>query len=176
MDGLIRGYINGFAQINSGVLPIFVTDSVYTTRPGFLDGGYHSSLGKEPSGQTYIYGSYLIENDPNNLVFGQDVSILSHELGEWMDDPFTDNKNVCGDGGLLEVGDPLESETNYGTFVVTLQNRLYHIQDLVFCRTSERPARTRSISCLISSGPQTRRSALFTPSRVEPMAATLLPD
>ena len=35
--------------------------------------------------------------------FSQDVSALSHETGEWYDDPLTNNGVACG---ILEVGDP----------------------------------------------------------------------
>jgi hypothetical protein len=38
----------------------------------------------------------------------EDVAALSHEVGEWMDDPFVDNFTPCfAEGGILEVGDPL---------------------------------------------------------------------
>jgi hypothetical protein len=37
---------------------------------------------------------------------------LSHDLGEWMDDPFVDNSLNCIDNSLMEVGDPLENNAN----------------------------------------------------------------
>src|SRR5579872_7104156 len=50
-----------------------------------------------------------------------------------VDDPLTVNYNgnntPCG---ILEVGDPLENEPNYGDYAYTLNNFTYHLQDLVF--------------------------------------------
>jgi hypothetical protein len=64
--------------------------------------------------------------------FSQDVSALSHEVGEWMDDPLTVNFNgnntPCG---ILEVGDPLENNPNFGGFPYSLHGFTYNLQDLV---------------------------------------------
>jgi len=40
-------------------------------------------------------------------VFSQDTAALSHEIGEWMDDPFVDNRVPCSDNSIMEIGDPL---------------------------------------------------------------------
>jgi hypothetical protein len=65
--------------------------------------------------------------------FSQDVSALSHEIGEWADDPLTVNYNgnntPCG---ILEVGDPEEGDANFGAFHYVLHNFTYNLQDLVF--------------------------------------------
>ncbi len=65
-------------------------------------------------------------------IFAQDVSALSHESGEWMDDPLVVNTNgntvACG---ILEVGDPEEGFSNYGAFPYTLGGSTYNLQDLV---------------------------------------------
>jgi len=64
-------------------------------------------------------------------VFSQDVSALSHEVGEWLDDPLTDNRVACG---IYEVGDPLEGGQSghpYGTWTYKLHGFTYHLQDLV---------------------------------------------
>jgi hypothetical protein len=64
--------------------------------------------------------------------FAQDVSALSHEIGEWLDDPLTNNAVACG---IYEVGDPLEGGQPghpYGTWPYTLHGFTYHLQDLVF--------------------------------------------
>jgi hypothetical protein len=57
---------------------------------------------------------------------------LSHEVGEWADDPLTVNYNgnntPCG---ILEVGDPLEGNSNYGGYHYTLHGFTYNLQDLV---------------------------------------------
>jgi len=60
------------------------------------------------------------------------VSVLSHEIGEWADDPLTLNYNgnntPCG---ILEVGDPLEGNPNYGAHPYKLNRFTYNLQDLV---------------------------------------------
>ena len=64
--------------------------------------------------------------------FSQDVSALSHEIGEWMDDPFADNFVHCNDNSLMEDGDPLVNNSNYGAFPYSLGGFTYHLQSLVF--------------------------------------------
>jgi hypothetical protein len=63
--------------------------------------------------------------------FSQDVSALSHEIGEWMDDPLVvntgGNSTPCGS---LENGDPLENTANFGGFPYTLGGFTYNLQDL----------------------------------------------
>ena len=43
-------------------------------------------------------------------------------------DPFTSNNSPCG---ILEVGDPLETEPNFGDYPYVLNGFTYHPQDLV---------------------------------------------
>ena len=64
--------------------------------------------------------------------FAQDVSALSHEIGEWVDDPFVNNHVHCHDNSLMEDGDPLENNSNYGAFPYSLGGFTYHLQSLVF--------------------------------------------
>jgi len=116
------------SQINPGVLPIFITYNIYLTSGGCCIGGYHSANGSQPSGQTYSYATYVDSAGS----FAQDVSALSHEIGEWMDDPFVDNRVNCTDNSILEVGDPLEGESNYGGYKYTLNGFTYNLQSLVF--------------------------------------------
>jgi hypothetical protein len=65
--------------------------------------------------------------------FSQDVSALSHEVAEWADDPLVVNTNgnpvPCG---MLEVGDPEETFTNFGAFPYAVNGFSYNLQDLVF--------------------------------------------
>lgn len=62
----------------------------------------------------------------------EDVSALSHEVGEWADDPLTVNFNgnnaPCG---ALEVGDPDEGDANFGCVPYGLHGFSYNLQDLV---------------------------------------------
>jgi hypothetical protein len=118
-------------KLNPGVLPLFITYDTYLTEvplEGCCIGGYHSANGSQPGGQTYSYTTYV--DDPGS--FAQDVSAMSHELGEWMDDPFVDNNVNCLDNSIMEVGDPLENNANYGAFPYTLNGFAYNLQSLVF--------------------------------------------
>jgi hypothetical protein len=128
-DAKLQTIMLQFTQINPGVLPLFVTYDVYLTQGGgCCYGGYHSGNGVQPGGQTYSYATYV--DSPG--AFSQDVSALSHEIGEWMDDPFVDNNVNCNDNSILEVGDPLEGNANYGAYPYSLNGFTYHLQSLVF--------------------------------------------
>jgi hypothetical protein len=117
------------ATINPGVLPLFVTYNIFLTQNGgCCIGGYHSANGSQPGGQTYAYATYVDERGS----FSQDVSAFSHEIGEWMDDPFVDNSVNCTDNNIMENGDPLENNANYGDYAYTLNGFTYNLQDLVF--------------------------------------------
>jgi len=86
-----------------------------------------------PSNQTYGIGTYL---DPGVFTGSADISALSHEVGEWVNDPFGNNTvptwghvgQVAGCQTNLEVGDPLSGNI----FAVKLNNFTYHMQDLAF--------------------------------------------
>jgi hypothetical protein len=138
-DGVLRGIISKFsAQINPSVLPLFLTDNIFLTSGGCCIGGYHDSEGSQPGGQTYSYSTYVTVEGS----FSQDVSALSHELGEWQDDPFIDNHVNCQDNSILEVGDPLERNKNYGGFPYVVNGSTYNLQSLVWLRYFGAPANT----------------------------------
>ncbi len=127
-DNNLQSYIRQFTQINPGVLPLFITYDVYLTAGGCCIGGYHNANGAQPTGQTYSHATYV-----DSLgAFSQDVSALSHEIGEWMDDPFVDNAVNCRDNSIMEDGDPLEGRTNFGAFPYSLNGFTYNLQSLVF--------------------------------------------
>jgi hypothetical protein len=109
--------------IPSNALPQFITTQVYlsstNSTSGCCIGGYHSTSG----GQPYSDASYITTVG----AFAQDVSALSHELGEWIDDPYTNNNSPCG---IFEVGDPLEGNTNYGGYKYTVGGVTWNLQDL----------------------------------------------
>jgi hypothetical protein len=114
-------------KIPPNSLPIFITTQTYlTSGGGCCIGGYHSYTGS----QAYSVFTY-ISNSSSTVTFGQDVAALSHEVGEWLDDPLTNNGNVPSACGIYEVGDPLEGTTNYGAYPYTLNGMVYHLQDLV---------------------------------------------
>ena len=111
-------------KIPSNALPIFITTQTYllgsTNKSDCCIGGYHSV---DASGQPYAHATYITKSG----AFSQDVSALSHELGEWVADPYTDNNSPCG---IYEVGDPLEGDANYGDYPYALGGFTYHLQDL----------------------------------------------
>lgn len=126
--------------IQPNTLPIFLTYDVYLTQGGgCCIGGYHSSEGNIGNLQSYSHATYI----DHAGVFAQDISALSHEIGEWMDDPLTVNYNgnntPCG---ILENGDPLENNPNYGDYPYTLNGFQYHLQDLATLPYFGAPANT----------------------------------
>ncbi len=124
-DSALNSYIRSNSKvITADVFPLFVSYDIFLTSGGCCIGGYHSASGT----QTYGYSTFVDSAGS----FSQDVSAISHEVGEWMDDPFTNNHVNCRDNSILEVGDPLEGKTNYGTFTVSLNGQTWHPQSLVF--------------------------------------------
>lgn len=124
LDGQLQSLITSLG-ITPDTLPVFLLYKVYLTESGgrlCCIGGYHSAIGS----QSYSEFTYI--DQPG--LFSQDVSALSHELGEWMDDPLFNggNNSPCG---ILEVGDPLEGEANYGGYPYPLHGFTYNLQDLV---------------------------------------------
>ena len=95
--------------------------------------GFHTAFGFGPNKLTTAVAAF---SDPG--IFDapiQDIHALSHELGEWMDDPFVSNTVPGWTGGqvstcstLLEVGDPVTGIA----FQVNLNGFTYHPEDLVF--------------------------------------------
>jgi hypothetical protein len=127
-DAQLPSIINRLG-IAPNAFPIFLTYDVYLTESGgCCIGGYHSSEGSASNPQSYAQATYV----DHVGAFAQDVSAMSHEVGEWADDPLTVNPNgnntPCG---ILEVGDPLEGESNYGGFPYTVNGFKYNLQDLV---------------------------------------------
>ena len=129
MDGQLQSFMKKLTDVNPGVLPLFISYDVYLTSGGCCIGGYHDSNGAPPSAQTYSYATYVDKAG----AFSQDVSAFTHELGEWMDDPFIGYNNVnCNDNGWMEVGDPLEGHANYGGFKYKDKGFTWNLQSLVY--------------------------------------------
>lgn len=126
--------------ITSNEFPIFITRDVYLTQNhSCCIGGYHSATGVIGSAQSYAHATYI--DHPG--AFAQDVSALSHEVGEWVDDPLVNNNgNPTPCNGSLEVGDPLENNSNFGAFPYTLNGFTYNLQDLVTLPYFGAPAST----------------------------------
>jgi len=112
-------------------LPLFISYDVFETSGGCCILGYHSATA---TNQTYAIAAY---SDAGLFsVPIEDIHALSHELGEWMDDPFGNNivptwgnvGQVSGCQTNLEVGDPVTGTA----FTATLNGFTYHPEDLVF--------------------------------------------
>jgi len=118
--------------LSANDLPLFLSYNTFWTSGGCCILGYHSVSG---ANHTYSVGAY---SDPGifNASFIQDIHALSHELGEWLDDPLVNNivpawGHIGQQGGCqnnLEVGDPV---TGNG-FTVSKGGKTYHPEDLVF--------------------------------------------
>jgi hypothetical protein len=139
-DAQLQSIISRFTQIQPNTFPIFLTYDVYLTQGGgCCIGGYHSSEGSISNPQAYAHATYV--DHPGD--FAQDVSALSHEVGEWADDPLVVNTNgnntPCG---ILENGDPLEGNANFGGFPYVLNGFTYNLQDLVTLPYFGAPAST----------------------------------
>jgi len=132
LDAVVVPQIINNLRIAPGTLPLFLTYDVEDLLGGggfFL--GYHNVFN---NGQTYAVSSYV----DSGLLGLQvaDISVLSHELGEWMDDPGGNNfvppwghvGQVPGCQNNLEVGDPLSGSNS----IVFTPGFNYHVQDLAF--------------------------------------------
>ncbi len=76
--------------IQPNQFPIFLLYDTYLTQNNSCCiGGYHSSEGSTSNPQSYAEATYV----DHVGAFSQDVSALSHEVGEWADDPLTVNFN-----------------------------------------------------------------------------------
>lgn len=129
-DNIARNLITQLGIPDSS-LPVFLDYNTFWTSGGCCILGYH---GTKSGTQSYAVAAY---SDPN--IFNvpiEDIHALSHELGEWMDDPLINNAvpawghvgQVQGCQGNLEVGDPVTGNA----FTVTLNAFTYHPEDLVF--------------------------------------------
>ncbi len=146
----------GQLGISPHALPIFVTGRTGESFDGLIGAfAYHSgfttSSGKHPpqGAQTYIVTCYFSDQDPDfglaSLIDAPDVWPLSHEVNEWLNDPFGNNftpgwnfpffpAEQCFSsfvGDRLEVGDPLEL---FFASVIGLPGGsfTYHVTDAVF--------------------------------------------
>ena len=113
------------AVITPDTFPFFISYDIYLTSGGCCIGGYHNRSGNHGTGQTYGYTTLV--DSPG--AFSMDIDAVSHEVAEWLDDPFVDNHVNCNDNSILEVGDPIEGKANYGTFPVNLNGYTWHPQD-----------------------------------------------
>ncbi len=135
--------------VNIGTLPMILVNSVVSAEVGdsiFSNCcvlGFHSGYGSIPNLQV----TSIFDLDYSGLFGNNDVTVISHELGEAIFDPTgsnptpvwgnigQDSGNCPGGQNNLEVGDPLSP--GFGTptneWTVTGTNGLpYHLQELAF--------------------------------------------
>jgi hypothetical protein len=134
--------IPGISAITPTSFALFLMSNVVTTTSASLNCsngcliGYHAAFGSPV--QTYAVSEY----DSTQEFWGspgiRDISIMSHEFGEWMDDPLVANLTpawgnsgqVFGCGNVWEVGDPL---TGMDFPAIEMTNGVnYHLQELAF--------------------------------------------
>lgn len=138
IDAQLQSYITAHG-LNTGQFPFFVTYNAVMSNGAASNLnnccilGFHNALS---SGQTYGIGEF---EGRNQTVFSgvSDVAAPSHEVNEWLNDPFGNNPTpawgaigqVGGCQGNLEDGDPLS-----GTLMpaVTLNGFTYHLQELAY--------------------------------------------
>lgn len=137
-------------QFAANTLPVFLTDNVFESATGLLDNtccvlGFHSS--QRPPASTAKTWIYAAHTEPgtfrNNAIL--DVQPLSHEVSEWLNDPFVGALApgfvnlippavLPGTGGAciinFETGDPLEAPP--AVFTKVTNGTTYHLQDEVF--------------------------------------------
>jgi hypothetical protein len=141
-DNFVQGTLIPFVAAHGGgttSFPLFLLYNVGMSN--FKSGapqfccilGYHSSFAPGGNVQTYGVGDF---DSQAKFAGTADVSALSHEVGEWINDPLGNNATPGWTGGQVttsqcnfEVGDPLS-----GTLFpnVTLSSFTYHLQELAF--------------------------------------------
>jgi hypothetical protein len=126
--------------VNPGALPVFISHNLAESIGNPSNGpccilGYHSEYNLPI--QTYVVADF----DTTQLFSSpfQDSSTLSHEIAEWMDDPFGNNatpawgyvgqQSACQNN--LEVGDPLSGSDPYRIYSSST-GFTFHLQELAY--------------------------------------------
>ena len=129
-----------FLGINPATFPIFLVHNVVWASPvtnlgGCCFLGYHGITG-------YPIQTYSAADFDSTGLFGtgaMDTGVASHEVAEWMNDPFVDNPTPPWGGtgqvqgfcqSNLEVGDPLSGSE--APRIAMPNGFTYHLQELAF--------------------------------------------
>jgi hypothetical protein len=140
-DSFIQSEFPALASfgVNSTTFPFFLFKNVVFTSGGCCIIGYHSAFNSGGNAQTYGNGDYVTDGEFGSTT---DQAAISHEAGEWANDPFVNNPTpswghigqVSGCQGNLEVGDPLSGTTFpiKGNTTVIGSVPTYHMQELAF--------------------------------------------
>jgi hypothetical protein len=138
LDDAMTGYIASH-HIKPDLFPIFILYNVMYSQNGLLFlGGYHFSEAAYPDVLTSPGQTYVMANFRTNGSGPFDVSILSHEIAEWLNDPggfnaappWGDIGEVTGCKRFLEVGDPL-TRTDLPP-IAGPNGFSYHLQELAY--------------------------------------------
>ncbi len=146
-DTYVQGTIIPALQeqgVEGGALPILISYDAGFPGGNVLDLnnccalGYHNATGVPFVTHTYAVADFDRTGFFLGPVDGLDTEVLSHEIGEWANDPLVDNQTppwggtgqVAGCQANLEVGDPL---TGSDMPPVKMPNGFtYHLQELAF--------------------------------------------
>lgn len=129
-------------KLDVDALPIALTNRVFLGTNANINQccivGFHTAFDAGTKGPNQLVQTFAWASWAGNGIFGgtfQDVVALSHEVSEWMDDPFINNatpswlfpgsNTACQSN--LETGDPIEVFANAG-FPVTIDGTLFHPQ------------------------------------------------
>jgi hypothetical protein len=151
IDGIIASYL-ATHPLPPDVLPIFVTYNAllfYGGDPvnGCCVLGYHDALVTGTRGNNLVVQTFLFADWNDADIFSdpiQDIHALSHEVAEWLNDPFINNvvppypNEETGCDTIMETGDQLVGKT----VPVTINGFTYHpqTQDLLQWFTRETPS------------------------------------
>jgi hypothetical protein len=136
LDPYLQSTVIPSLGVGPAVVPIFLlhnfVEYIGTTSQCCVL-GYHNAYSTGAGVQTYGLSIY---DNSGAFTGSSDISALSHELGEWQNDPYTNNPTpawghtgqVTGCQSNLEVGDPLSGTT----YTVTMNGFTYHPQELAF--------------------------------------------
>jgi hypothetical protein len=163
-------------KLDVDALPIALTNRVFLGTNASINNccivGFHTAFdavtdGNKPAVQTFAWASWA-----GTGIFGgtfSDVVALSHEISEWMNDPFINNatpswlfpgsNTACQSN--LETGDPVEVFANAG-FPVTIDGFTYHPQTEALLQWFSRKSPSDAIDGAYSFPDET---ILTTPSR-----------
>jgi hypothetical protein len=121
--------------ITPASFPLFLFTNIVVADDGGFLLGYHSNLSTTKGVQTYGVAEYDTSQEDFTV---RDVSVLSHEIAEWYDDPYVNNftppwghiGQVADCYPKLEVGDPF---TGAPLFEITMPNGFaYHPQETAY--------------------------------------------
>lgn len=138
LEDAMTGYIASH-RMRPDEFPIFILYNVMYSQNGlFYLGGYHFSEARYPEALTSPGQTFVMANFRTNGTGPFDVSILSHEIAELVNDPGGFNAapawgnigEITGCKRFLEVGDPL-TRTDLPP-VAGPNGFAYHLQELAY--------------------------------------------